>query len=52
MAEFSIPKKLLQMTKVCMEGGVSEVPVNNSLSSSFEIHGGFKQGDDLLILKG
>jgi len=50
MAEFSIPKKLIQMTKVGMEGGVSKVRVNNSLSSSFEIHGGLKQGNALSSL--
>lgn len=47
MAEFSIPKKLIRMTKVCMEGGISKVRVNNKLSSSFEINSGLKQGDAL-----
>lgn len=35
------------MTKVCKEGGASKVRVNNSLSSSFEINSGLKQGDAL-----
>lgn len=47
MAEFSIPKKLIRMTKVCMEGGTSKVRVNNKLSNSFEINNGLKQGDAL-----
>lgn len=42
MAEFSIPKKLIRMTKVCMEGGISKVRVNNKLSGSFEINSGLK----------
>lgn len=47
LAEFSIPKKLIRMTKVCMEGRTSKVRLNKKLSHSFEINNGLKQGDAL-----
>lgn len=45
MAEFSIPRQLIHVTKICMEGGMSKVRANSKLSISFEMHSGVKQGD-------
>ncbi|XP_048525765.1 uncharacterized protein LOC125505633 [Dendroctonus ponderosae] len=50
MAELSILRKLIQMRKLCMDGGRSKVQVGSELSEQFEIQNGVMQGDAFLPL--
>lgn len=47
MAELGIPKKLINLTKACVEGSTSAVRVEGKLSTFFTINSGLKQGDAL-----
>ena len=47
MTELNIPKKLIKITKACVEGSTSAVRVEGKISSSFTINNGLKQGDAL-----
>lgn len=40
-------KKLINLTKTCLEGFSSVVRINEAVSSSFTINNGLKQGDAL-----
>lgn len=47
LESFKIPKKLIQMVKVCLHESKGRVKVGNSLSDPFDIKCGLKQGDAL-----
>ena len=47
MVELGIPKKLIKLTSICVNGSRSRVKVGEILSDSFEVSGGLKQGDSL-----
>lgn len=47
MDEVGIPKKLIYLTKMCMENTQYQVRVDGTLSKAFEVKTGLKQGDAL-----
>ena len=47
MLEFGIPKKLVRLIRMCLNGTKSRVRVGRQFSDTFEIHNGLKQGDAL-----
>jgi hypothetical protein len=47
LLEFSIPKKLVRLIKVCLNETYSEVHIGKLLSDKFPIQNGLKQGDAL-----
>ena len=47
MDEVGIPKKLIGLTKMCMENTQYQIRVDNTLSEAFEVNSGLKQGDAL-----
>ncbi|KAE9525797.1 hypothetical protein AGLY_014023 [Aphis glycines] len=47
MEEFGIPKKLVVLTKMCMEDTQYRVRVEQTMSEPFEVSTGLKQGDSL-----
>lgn len=47
MEEFGIPKKLVALTKMCMEDTQYRVRVEQTMSEPFEVSTGLKQGDSL-----
>jgi hypothetical protein len=50
LIEFSIPKNLVRLIKMCLTETYSRVRVGKNLSEMFPIRNGFKQGDALLPL--
>ena len=44
MHDFGIPKKLIKMTQVCMEGSKCKVKIGNRISDAFETKSGLRQG--------
>jgi hypothetical protein len=48
--EFSIPKKLVKLIKICLNETYSKICVGKHLSDTFPIHNHLKQGDALLPL--
>ena len=47
LIKFGVPKKLVRLIKICLDGTQSKVRIGNYLSSSFPIENGLKQGDAL-----
>jgi hypothetical protein len=47
LIEYGIPKKLVRLIKMCMNGNYSRVQVGKHLSNVFPIMNGLKQGDAL-----
>jgi hypothetical protein len=47
LIQFGIPKKLVQLVKVCLSDPTSKVRIGNIISDSFGIRSGLKQGDAL-----
>ncbi|PSN46866.1 hypothetical protein C0J52_13676 [Blattella germanica] len=47
LTNFGIPKKLVRLIGMCLNGTKSRVPVGKQVSDIFEIHNGLKQGDAL-----
>ena len=47
LIKFSVPRKLVRLIKICLDGTQSTVRIGNYLSSSFPIENGLKQGDAL-----
>ena len=47
LIQFGIPKKLVQLVRMCLSDPISRVRVGNNMSDSFEIRSGLKQGDAL-----
>ena len=47
MSEFGIPKKLVRMAAVCLEGARSRVSVGGQHSDAFAVNSGLRQGDGL-----
>jgi hypothetical protein len=47
LLEFSIPKKLVRLIKVCLNETYTEIRVGKLLSDKFPIQYGLKQGDAL-----
>ena len=47
MAECGIPKKLISLVKICLEGSKSRVKIDGTHSDCFEVRSGLKQGDAL-----
>jgi len=47
MYKVGIPKKLIGLTKMCMENTQYQIRVDNTLSEAFEVNTGLKQGDTL-----
>jgi sorting nexin-29 len=47
MDEVGIPKKLINLIKMCMENTQYQIRVDNTLSKAFEVNTGLKQGDAL-----
>jgi hypothetical protein len=47
MDEVGIPKKLIGLTKMCMENTQYQIRIDNTLSEAFEVNTGLKQGDAL-----
>ncbi|KAJ9580787.1 hypothetical protein L9F63_024039, partial [Diploptera punctata] len=45
--EFGIPKKLVRLIRMCLNGSKSRVRVGKQFSDTFEIQNGLKQGDAL-----
>ena len=43
MAECGIPKKLISLVKICLEGSKSRVKIDGTLSDCFEVRSGLKQ---------
>ena len=50
LIKFGVPKKLVRLIKVCLDGTQSKVRIGNYLSSSFPIENCLKQGDALTPL--
>jgi hypothetical protein len=50
LLEFGVPKKLIGLTKMCLNETYSKVHVGKLLSAKFPIQNGLKQGDALLPL--
>jgi hypothetical protein len=48
LLEFDIPKKLVRLTKMCLNETYSKVHTNKLLSDKFPIQNGLKQRDALL----
>jgi hypothetical protein len=48
--EFGIPKKLVRLIKMCLNGTYSKVHIGELLSDKFPIQNGLKQGDALFPL--
>ena len=51
LIKFGVPKKLVRLIVICLDGTQSKVRIGNYLSSSFPIENGLKQGDALLPLQ-
>jgi len=47
LTRFEIPKKLVQLVKMCLSDPISRVWIGNIMSDSFKIRNGLKQGDAL-----
>ena len=47
LIKFGVPKKLVRLIKICLDGTQSKVRIGNFLSSSFAIENGLKQGNAL-----
>ena len=47
LLEFGIPKKLVRMVQVCLEGSRSRVVIGSERSDAFAINSGLRQGDGL-----
>jgi sorting nexin-29 len=47
LLEFGIPKKLVRLIKMCLNGTCSKVRISKLLSDKFPIQNGLKQGDAL-----
>jgi hypothetical protein len=47
LTEFSIPKKLARLIKMCLTETYNRVRVGKNLSKTFPIRNGLKQGDAL-----
>lgn len=47
MKEFGIPQKLMTLTKMCMENTQYKIRVECTVSETFEVRTGLKQGDSL-----
>jgi len=47
---FGIPKKMVQLVKMCLSDPISRVRIDNNMSDSFKIRNGLKQGDALTPL--
>jgi len=47
MEEFGFPKKLINLTKLAMEGVKYQVRVDNIMLEAFSVETGLKQGDAL-----
>lgn len=47
LTELGIPHKLVKMAKICVTGSRARVRANGTLSNSFEVETGVKQGDGL-----
>lgn len=47
MAECGIPKKIIKITKVCVEGSRCCVKIGNKMSETFMVDSGLRQGDSL-----
>ena len=47
MEKFGIPKKLVVLTKMCMEDKQYRIRVEQTMSEPFEVSTGLKQGDSL-----
>ena len=45
LTKFGVPKKLVRLIKICLDGTQSKVRIGNYLSSSFPIENGLKQED-------
>ena len=45
LIKFGVPKTLVRLIKICLNGTQSKVRIGNYLSSSFPIENGLKQGD-------
>jgi len=45
MHEFGFPKKLIRLTKLCMDNTHYTVRVDNTMSTPFTVDTGMKQGD-------
>jgi hypothetical protein len=45
--EFGVPKELVRLIKMCLNGTYSKVRVGKLLSGTFPIQNGLKQGNDL-----
>ncbi|PSN49532.1 hypothetical protein C0J52_04975 [Blattella germanica] len=50
LMNFGIPKKLVRLIGMCLNGTKSKVRVGKHVSDIFEIHNGLKQGDALSLL--
>ena len=47
LLHFGIPRKLVTLVNMCMQGSQGRVRVGGSLSDAFHIHNGLRQGDAL-----
>ena len=47
LIRFGIPKKLVQLVRMCLRDPISRVRIGNDVSDSFEIRSGLKQDDAL-----
>lgn len=47
MDEVGIPRKLIGLTKMCMENTQYQIRVDNTFLEAFEVNTGLKQGDAL-----
>ena len=50
MAEFGIPKKLIDLSKLTLSHVRAQVRIRNNLSEAFEAMDGLRQGDGLAAL--
>lgn len=47
MLDIGIPKKLVNMTKICTNDSTNKVRISGNLSNEFHVETGVKQGDGL-----
>jgi len=47
LTRFGIPKKLVQLVKMCLNDPICRVRIGNNMSDSFKIRNGLKQSDAL-----
>jgi hypothetical protein len=50
LLEFGIPKKLVMLIKMCLNGTYSKIHVDKHLYDTVPIQNGLEQGDALLLL--